>query len=198
MLFRRKIPLNLWQKMRQMLWPKRGWSRAFLYIWHRLVRLKDSAHGVAAGVASGVAISFTPFMGFHLIGAMGIAFAARGNVLAAWAGTLVGNPWTFPFIWMGTYRLGNWIIGGTMGEAAASGLSFDLLVHHPTQALGPLLLPMAIGGLPLALISWFVTYWLARRSIERFQAARRIKLEMVRKKVLNHQDQDRGGGMKRA
>jgi uncharacterized protein (DUF2062 family) len=57
---------------------------------------------------------------------------------------------------------------------------------------------MVIGGLPLALISWFVTYWLARRSIERFQAARRIKLEMVRKKVLNQQDQDRDGGMKRA
>ncbi|GER06360.1 hypothetical protein GCM10007972_00860 [Iodidimonas muriae] len=197
MLFRRKIPLNLWQKVRQGLWPKSGWSRAARYVWHRLARLKDSAHGVAAGVASGVAISFTPFMGFHLIGAMGIALAARGNVIAAWIGTLIGNPWTFPFIWVAIYRLGSWMIGNRMDEGAHH-LSFDLLVHHPTAALGPLLLPMAIGGLPIALISWFVSYWLVRRSIERFQAARRIKLEMVRKRLPKKEGRAVSRDMKRA
>ncbi len=179
MLFRRKNPLKLGQKVRQALWPKSGWTRAAKYVWHRLARLKDSSHGIAAGVASGVAISFTPFMGFHLIGAMGIAMATRGNVLAAWVGTLVGNPWTFPIIWIVIYKLGTMIIGiPETGEAER--LSFDLLISHPASAIRPILLPMAVGGLPVALLSWFISYWLVRRSIDRFQAIRRKKLEAVR------------------
>jgi uncharacterized protein (DUF2062 family) len=100
-------------------------------------------------------------------------------VLAAWVGTLIGNPWTFPVIWIVIYKLGTMVIGiPETGEAER--LSFDLLISHPTSAIRPLLLPMAVGGLPVALLSWFVSYWLVRRSIDRFQALRRQKLEAVR------------------
>jgi len=175
MLFRRRHPLKWWQHVRHAVWPKTGWSRAAKYVWHRLARLKDSPHGIAAGVASGVAISFTPFIGFHLIGAMGIALATRGNLIAAWIGTLIGNPWTFPLIWVIIYRLGSWILGAEPGGEAER-LSLDLLINSPGTVLGPLLLPMAIGGLPLALASWFASYWPIRRAIERFQERRRRKL----------------------
>lgn len=175
MLFRRKSPLNWWQKLRHLLWPKSGWLRAAKYVWHRLARLQDSPHGIAAGVASGVAISFTPFVGFHLIGAMGVALATRGNVIAAWIGTLIGNPWTFPLIWVIIHRLGTWMLG-LAPSTDAEKLSLELLIRRPGEAFGPLLLPMAVGGLPLALASWFATYWPVRRAIERFQARRRQKL----------------------
>lgn len=201
MLFRRKNPLRLGQKVRQALWPKSGWLRAAKYVWHRLARLKDSSHGVAAGVASGIAISFTPFMGFHLIGAMGIAMATRGNIIASWIGSLIGNPWTFPFIWVAIYKLGTMIIGlPETGEAER--LSFDLLISHPGSAIRPLLLPMIVGGLPLALLSWFISYWLVRRALERIQAARRERLEMARaRKTLlkgGRRPKDVGNGMTRA
>lgn len=189
MLFRRRNPLNLGQRIRHLVWPKSGWSRAAKYVWHRLARLKDSSHGIAAGVASGVAVSFTPFIGFHLIGAMGIALATRGNLIAAWAGTLIGNPWTFPLIWVIIYRLGSWILGvEPAGEAER--LSLDLLINRPGSVLGPLLLPMAIGGLPLALASWFITYWPVRRAIDRFQERRRRKL--ARRRDSSGADIDKG------
>jgi len=186
MLFRRRSPLNWWQRLRHLLWPRSGWSRAARYVWHRLARLKDSPHGIAAGVSSGVAISFTPFIGFHLIGAMGLALATRGNLLAAWVGTLIGNPWTFPIIWVTIHKIGSWILGIEAGGEEAERLSLDLLIHRPGAALAPLLLPMAVGGLPLALASWFLSYWPIRKAIERFQERRRRKLRL-------RQSGERGG-----
>lgn len=175
MLFRRRTRLSWWEHARRALWPESGWRRSLLYVWHRLGRLKDSPHGVAAGLASGVAISFTPFMGFHLIGAAGIAMVTRGNVLAAWLGTLIGNPWTFPLIWIGIYRLGALLIGWEpSGEAER--LSIELLVRNPVGAIKPILLPMAVGGVPAAIVVWFACYWPLKRALERLQKRRRRKL----------------------
>jgi len=180
MLFRRKIQLKWWQHVRRALWPKSGWGRALRYIWHRLARLKDSAHGVAAGLASGVAISVTPFFGFHLIGATGLAVVTRGNLIAAWFGTLVGNPWTFPIIWVVIYRVGSWILGVPEAGAEADRFSLGLLIAQPATAFRPVLLPMAVGGVPLAIAAWFTTYWITRRAIERFQTMRARKLAAAR------------------
>ncbi len=176
MLFSRRNPLTLLQKLRLAAWPKNGWRRSGRYLWHRLSRLKDSPHGIAAGVASGVAISFTPFVGFHLIGAVGIALATRGNVIAAWVGTLVGNPSTFPLIWLFIYQLGAWILG-SVPDADVERLSVEMLVKAPSDSLRHLLLPMTVGGLPMAALSWFVSYWPVKRAIEGFQARRARKLE---------------------
>ena len=43
---------------------------------------------------------------------MGIAYIVRANIVAAAIGTVAGNPWTFPFIWLWTYWLGRKILGG--------------------------------------------------------------------------------------
>ena len=50
----------------------------------------------------------------------GPAFVVRGNYLAAAIGTAVGNPWTFPFIWAGTYRLGSFMLGNRLGKLLLS------------------------------------------------------------------------------
>src|SRR3546814_20033514 len=61
--------------------------------------------------AAGTFMSFTPFLGFHIAGAVLIAWVFRGNLVAGAFGTLVGNPVTYPAIWWGTYDLGNWLLG---------------------------------------------------------------------------------------
>lgn len=182
MLFRRRNKLSIPQRFRLALWPSSGWRRTGLYVWHRLARLKDSPHGIAAGVASGVAISFTPFMGFHLIGAMGLALATRGNVLAAWIGTLVGNPWTFPLIWLVIYRIGAFALG-LEHNPAHEVPTLEALISQPSLLIRSMLLPMTIGGLPVALFSWFVSYWPVKRAIERFQEMRQKRLKAVRSKL---------------
>lgn len=61
---------------------------------------------VAAAVALGVAIGFSPFVGFHLVMALALATVLRLNRLDAALGTLVGNPWTFPPVYAVGYKLG--------------------------------------------------------------------------------------------
>ena len=47
-----------------------------------------------------------------------LSFLVRGNYLAAVVGTLVGNPWTFPLIWLASYQLGHLLLGSAPSEIA--------------------------------------------------------------------------------
>ena len=124
---------------------------------------------MAAGAACGAAISFTPFIGFHLALAILLAAALRANLISAALGTVVGNPWTFPVIWLSTLRLGEWVLGidGALSVAEA----FDRLADAPVEVLQPLVIPMIIGGFVLAIPAWGATYWLLRRLIARRRLA---------------------------
>lgn len=92
-------------------YPRGGWLRAGQYALHRLRRLPDQPHRIGRGVAAGAFISFTPLFGFHLLGAMGLALAIRGNVLASVIGSFVGNPLTLPFIAVVSTGLGRRMLG---------------------------------------------------------------------------------------
>ena len=71
--------------------------------YHKLIRklisLSPDKEKVAKGLALGCAVSFTPFVGFHSLIALGLAALYKENKTAALLGTLFGNPWTFPLIW---------------------------------------------------------------------------------------------------
>ena len=82
------------------------------YVVKRITRLSGTPHSIAAGAACGVAVSFTPFLGFHVISAFLLCLVVRGNYLAAAIGTLVGNPWTLPFLLLASYQLGHALLGG--------------------------------------------------------------------------------------
>ena len=82
-----------------------------IYVVKRATRLPGTPHSIAAGAACGVASSFTPFIGLHLLGSFLLCLLVRGNYLAAVVGTLVGNPWTLPFIWVTAYHLGHALLG---------------------------------------------------------------------------------------
>ena len=61
--------------------------------------VRDAAQHRRRGRAGATAISFTPFIGLHLIGGLLLSFVVRGNYIACAVGTLIGNPATFFFIW---------------------------------------------------------------------------------------------------
>ena len=137
------------------------------YLVKRATRLSGTPHSIAAGAACGVAISFTPFIGFHLLGAFLLCLLVRGNYLAAAAGTLVGNPWTFPFIWVAIYQLGHALLGT---RAAQTVEHWDLATFF--VKVEAVFWPMVVGGLPLALIAGLATYFPLLRMIAAYQEAR--------------------------
>jgi uncharacterized protein len=172
-MFKRRIPLPFHKRAGAFLWPRGGWRRSGAYVAHRLRRLPGTPYRIAAGFASGAAISFTPFIGLHFaLGAL-LALAVRGNVIAAAIGTAVGNPWTFPFIWLWSYSLGRWLLGsGRSLTARPEDFSFAHIFENPLEVL----LPMVVGGIPTAIVAWILFFWPLRRVIAEYQKARKRRL----------------------
>lgn len=160
-------------------------------LWHhlldRLEELSGTPQSIAAGFACGVAVSFTPFLGFHCILAAIMAWFIRGNVLAAAIGTIAGNPWTFPFIWISVLYTGRLILGGAYGQSTQ--VDFLHFFEKSTHALlsfdfstfltdiWPILWPMIIGCIPFFLIVWFITYYLLKTALLKFGTQKLQRLE---------------------
>ena len=145
---------------------------------NRIARLKGSDYSIAAGVACGAAVSFTPFVGLHLVIAFVWAWLIRGNLLAAAAGTIVVNPWSFPFIWVSVLYTGRRILGADYEDAvnvnfrdlfagafkALINFDFDLFFSD----IWPILWPMMVGCIPYCVVVWVLSFygieiWLKQR-----------------------------------
>ncbi len=200
-MFRRRQPLPFFRWLRGLLWPRTGWRRFGVYYLKRLTRLSGTPHNIAAGVACGAAISFTPFVGLHIVLGAVLALIVRGNFLAMVAGTLVGNPWTFPFIWVASYEVGKFLLGaqalaaapvpwtfgdvaGYFGEAMRQAMAIGPVatVEHLAADLSVVAWPMLVGGVPLGIIAGLLIYFPLVRIIAAYQDARRRRREHRRRR----------------
>ncbi len=174
MILGRRLPRSLGQRLRGWLWPRNGWRRAGRYLLWRVRRLPGTPHAVAAGFAAGAATSMTPFLGGHVLLALGLARLTGGNLLAAALGALVvGNPWVLPFILAAAYRLGCLALGQPPQELR------DLAWADPAvllDELGGLLWPTAVGSVPLAAAAWVLAYLPLVRAVAAVQERRRRRL----------------------
>lgn len=182
MLFKRRKKLHPVYHVRNIVWPKLGWGRASRYLFHRVGRLPATPYSIASGFAIGAAISFTPFMGFHFAGAALIAWVIGGNLLASALGTVVGNPWTFPFIWLWIYNFGNWLLQTDATQKAPEALTLQLIFDHPDW----LLWPMTVGGVPTAIVAWLVFYWPIKKLVAGYQHHRHHRRESGRIRRMMH------------
>ena len=154
-----------------------SWRNYGRDILKRLRKLQGTPREIAAGVACGVAISFTPFVGLHVVLAAVTAWIVRGNILASAMGTIVGNPWTFPFIWMSVLYTGRHILGGAYLDTAKEAflpmfekgmhalLTFDFSLF--IQDVWPILWPMIIGCIPFYFVAWFFSYFLVLKVMKK-------------------------------
>jgi uncharacterized protein (DUF2062 family) len=179
-MFRRRDPIPLWRRLRGWLWPDIGWRRLGIYLVKRVTRLPGTPHSIAAGVACGTALSFTPFIGLHAVLSVVLSFVLRGNYLAAIAGTLVGNPWTFPVIWVTTYQLGHFMLGSTPSRVAP-----EPELTSRWQEIRSLIWPMTLGGVPLGALAGLAIYLPSVRLIAAYQEARRRRRERRRAERLS-------------
>jgi hypothetical protein len=199
MMFRRKVQKNIGMALQDLVWPRMGWSRVYTYWRHRLFRNGDSTYRITAGLASGAAVSFSPFIGTHILQSFVLARILRANWIAAVAGTLWGNPWTFPFIFAASYISGAWILnifGIESISVLPDHINFDCLIARPGDFFAylfghplELLLPMTIGSLMVGTIFWLVAYsilyypvFYARRAYRRQRLAMRARFRRLRQK----------------
>ena len=184
MLFRRRNPPTVLERLRTWAWPRRSWSRSLRYFLLRLERLEASPHQVALGCAAGVFMSITPLLGTHMLLAVLIAFAFRANIPAALIGTFFGNPLSWPVIWAGTYFAGCYMLG-IEGVMTMSGLENYLapwfqslaawspgLIDTSAAMIWPVLKPMLAGSLPVGFAMAIIIYYVLRPMIAAYQRSR--------------------------
>ena len=119
---------------------------------YKITKIKDFPESVAVGMAWGVAVSFTPLLGFHLIICYLGTWLMKGNLIAATVGTIIGNPWTFPFIFYLDYKVGTTIF---LERIDFYEFKISFFVEH----FEDLFYPTLLGSFPIAVIMWFVTFY---------------------------------------
>ena len=133
-------------------------KRASLFYFLKLVRVKDTQDKLAIGFACGSMVSFTPLIGFHFFLAVIFAYILRGNIVASLIGTFVGNPFTFPFIWIFIYKVGNIFFKNDQNVSLE--LTFQSLFDQGYDILMPMLIGSLIVSIPIWLISYFTLKFL--------------------------------------
>ena len=155
-----------------------AFSRTKKYISLSIKRIKGTPQALSLGLATGIAISFTPFIGLHALLAIFISWVIGGSMAAALIGTLFGNPWTFPFIWYFTFEIGQFINYGFLSDEEE--FSFKNIKKEISTLLVILkniiifanipeleenveklkLIPfMIVGSIPLVFITWILSYF---------------------------------------
>ncbi len=195
MVFKRRTPRTYFEFVSESFYPRGGWRRAARYVVHRLSRLPDPAHKISRGIAAGVFTSFTPFFGLHFIISAALAWAMRGNIIAALLATFVGNPLTFPVIAAISMEVGSQLLGerslplplvlGSFSEAASDlWRNFVAIFTADTAHWSGLFrfwdrvfLPYLVGGFFPGLVAGFASYFLANPVIAAYQKARLTRLK---------------------
>jgi hypothetical protein len=184
-MFQRRKKRTILQNLKEIFWPDMGWIRASYYAKHRLLRLSSTTHKIATGLACGACISFTPFFGCHFLLALAYAWLLRGHYLAAIIGTFVGNPWTFPLLFVTSYKVGIYLLtlfGFEVGEGVNFDGSFENAESGFSEFFFNFYVPTALGGVVCMILSWpifYIPFYLMVRSAK---VARRRHLRRKWKK----------------
>ena len=195
MVFKRRDRRPVWRVVADLLWPRTGWARAFMYIRHRIWRLPDPPHRIARGIFAGVFVTFSPFFGLHFFLAALVAWIMRGNIVASLLATFVGNPLTFVPIGAISIKTGYFLLG--LGEAdhvgahrslggmfvdAGKDLKDNLLALFTDDVadwsrlsvfFDEVFLPYMVGGLVPGVIAGLVGYYLSLPVIQAYQNRRK-------------------------
>jgi uncharacterized protein (DUF2062 family) len=141
------------------------WRRRWKVLVLDLLGREESPERVAAAIAVGIGVGFSPFIGFHIWIALGLAFLFRLNKIDAALGQFVGNPWTLPAVYALGYRLGRRLLN--YDRRSVPGLAWDRLLHSDFwnafkgPAFAPRLLSFLVGTMVIATFIAVATYGLS-------------------------------------
>ena len=135
-------------------------SKILRLIKMKIFRIKDFPESVAIGLAWGVSISFTPLLGLHLIICYSGTILMRGNLIAATVGSVIGNPWTFPFFFYLAYKLGLFFFFSPLEK-------YEFKIKFFIENFQDLYFPTLVGSLPIAIIVWLITYNVSKFYLEK-------------------------------
>ena len=211
--------MGWWDWLKEQVFPKRGFKRQIVYIWHRLRRLPDPPHRIARGVFAGTFANFPPILGIQMLTAGTLAWVMRGNIIAAVLATFISNPVTTPIIAWVSLETGYWILGmnehvnlaGVFDAFAAAGSD---LWNNVQAIFGPekthwgglilfwreIYLPYLVGSILPGIAVSLLFYRLTIPVLTAYQALRKRRLSTrraaLRRKIAAKGDDAKAGDAK--
>jgi uncharacterized protein len=160
------------------------WTRASRERWlQTILHIHDTPDRSAAAVALGIAIGFSPFVGFHTIIGLTLAFMFNLNRVAVVAGTWVNLPWFMGPYYAAATAGGAWLTGTEMPPHLLADLEsiwalatwrgrVEALGHLLKPFLAPFLVGSLIGALLIGVISYRITLTLLHARAQRLHSDR--------------------------
>lgn len=143
--------------------------------------MEGTSRSIASGLAFGVAAAMTPFYGLHTVVALAVAWIFGANMVGAAVVREQSVDRAAHFV--RDLLHGDWILGGE----ASSNPDFINMFRHLTEAvmtrdmelfaesIWPVLQPMAVGSVPLALAVGFTTYLVLEPLIRAMRLERALR-----------------------
>jgi hypothetical protein len=121
------------------------WKRRWRVLVADWLGREEPPERVAAAIALGVGLGFSPLLGFHIVLALAVATLFRLNRLDALLGQFAGNPWTIPPVFAAGYQIGRAILGQRARQVPK--MSWDVLLGKDiTWILHPIETVQAVFG----------------------------------------------------
>jgi hypothetical protein len=136
----------------------------------RVKKLDGDPHYVAMGMAIGVFIGFTPTIPFHTVLAVGLAFIFRGSKAAAALGVWFCNPVTVPLFYVGSYKVGRYLLG----NSAPFNIKYESLPELLNLGLD-VTVAMIAGGVILGIFPGVASYFITRKIFATIRSRRASK-----------------------
>lgn len=133
----------------------------------RAKKLQGDPHYIAVGMAIGVFVAITPTTPFQTAIALALAFMLRASKPSAVIAVWVSNPVTIPIFYLGSYKVGNFILGNS--------IPFDPKYESFSELakLGAnVTIAMMVGGVILGIIPGIAAYFITRKIFTTLRARR--------------------------
>jgi uncharacterized protein (DUF2062 family) len=147
----------------------------------QLLHIEDTPERTAFAYALGIFLGFSPFLGFHTIGGIVIAFLFRLNRVAVLLGAWTNLPWwIIPYYtvatWVGMKVIGFQLDPTVLTETFRLGLKEGFIQSgfwNRLASQSELLLAFGIGSLLLGTILSLIAYPLSLRWIKFYRSKRK-------------------------
>lgn len=132
----------------------------------QIKKLDGDPHYIAVGMSIGVFIGITPTFPFHTALAVLLAYIVRASKTAAALGVWIGNPFTMPFFYFISYKVGQ-LIFGTSLPFDIKYTTFTELTKLGFDATIALITGGTLIGIPPAIVTYFITCHIAKKAHSR-------------------------------
>ena len=147
----------------------------------KLLHIEDSPERTALAYSIGIFLGFSPFLGFHTLAGLAIAFLFGLNRVAILLGVWSNTPWWIvPYYmiatWVGMWVIGFWMDWATLKEIFQFGVHQGFMNSDFWSRLASqwgLLLSFGIGSLILCVFLSFVSYPLSLKWIRFYRSKKK-------------------------